>query len=65
MMIKDLEMNEDLTITELSRVIGGMKWVPNTKNNDVIDARGGQKEILGITFTLDINGNISGISGAS
>ena len=62
MMIKDLEMSEDLTSAELSRVSGGMKWERNTKNDDVIDARGGQIEILGFTFTLDSKGNISSVS---
>ncbi len=65
MMINDLETNEDMTSAELSRVSGGMKWVRNTQNDDVIDARGGQIEIMGITFTKDIHGNISGVSGVS
>jgi hypothetical protein len=54
--------DRELTSDELDKVGGGMKWVPGTKNPDVIDARGGQVKILGITFTLDVNGNISSIS---
>ena len=55
-------MNNDirtLTVDQLYTVSGAMKWTPNTKNDDVIDARGGQITVLGWTITLDIHGNIS------
>jgi hypothetical protein len=51
----------ELTTDELDAVSGGFK-TQATKNDDVIDARGGQVKILGLTITLDINGNPSGIS---
>ena len=53
--------NRELNTTELDAVSGGMKWTPGTKNDDVIDARGGQLQILGWTITLDIKGNISSV----
>ena len=62
MMIKDLEMSEDLTSDELSRVIGGLKWDRNTENKDVIDARGGQATIGWLSVTFDINGKVSSLS---
>ena len=51
----------ELDSTELDAVSGGMKWTP-VKNDDVIDARGGQISILGFTITLDIKGNPSSIT---
>jgi len=36
-----------------------MKWNPNTKNDDVIDARGGQITFWGFSVTFDVGGNIS------
>ena len=51
--------NRELNASELDAANGGMKWTPGTKNPDVIDARGGQFSILGITFTFDIKGNAS------
>ena len=48
----------ELATTELDAVSGGMKWTP-VKNDDVIDARGGQISIFGWTYTLDVKGNIS------
>lgn len=48
-----------LAADETVAVGGGMKWTRGTKNPDVIDARGGSFTSLGITFTKDINGNIS------
>ena len=53
--------NRELNASELDAVSGGMKWTPGTKNPDVIDARGGQFSFLGLTFTLDIKGNISSV----
>jgi bacteriocin-like protein len=53
----------ELNIDELDAVSGGMKTQPNTQNNDVIDARGGQFNLLGlVTITLDIKGNPSSIT---
>lgn len=51
----------ELELTELNAVSGGMKWSP-VKNDDVIDARGGQVQILGFNITFDVKGNISSIS---
>jgi len=51
----------ELDSTALDAVSGGMKWTP-VKNDDVIDARGGQVSILGFTITLDIKGNPSSIT---
>ena len=52
----------ELNIAALDAVSGGFKWQPNTKNDNVIDARGGQIKILGFAITLDIKGNPSSIS---
>jgi hypothetical protein len=52
----------ELDVTELNAVSGGMKWTPGTKNDDVIDARGGQIQILGFNITFDVKGNISSVS---
>jgi hypothetical protein len=51
----------ELETTELDAVSGGMKWTP-VKNDDVIDARGGQFSIFGWTFTLDAGGKISSVT---
>ena len=51
----------ELDSTELDAVSAGMKWTP-VKNDDVIDARGGQVSIFGWTITLDVKGNISSVS---
>jgi len=51
----------ELDTTELDAVSGGMKWTP-VKNDDVIDARGGQVNIFGWTFTLDVKGHVSSVS---
>jgi len=48
-----------LSAEELDFVSGGMKWDHNYVSKDVIDARGGQFQMLGWTFTLDVNGNVS------
>ena len=62
MELADAADQRELTSDELDRVNGGMKYERNTQNPDVIDARGGQVKILGLTFTLDVNGKISSIS---
>jgi hypothetical protein len=54
----------DLANDELEQVSGGMKWTRGTKNPDVIDARGGTIRMGAITFTLDINGDVSSIGGS-
>jgi len=62
MQIDNRELNaSELDARELDAANGGMKWTPGTKNPDVIDARGGQFSSLGLTFTLDIKGNVSSI----
>ena len=50
----------EFDIAELEAVAGGMKVTPGYRSDDVIDARGGQFSFLGITFTRDIRGNLSG-----
>lgn len=55
--------NRALNTTDLDAVSGGMKWTPGTKNDDVIDARGGQFKIMGWTVTLDGDGHISSVTG--
>jgi hypothetical protein len=55
-------MNNDireLDTAELEAVSGGMKWNPNTKNDDVIDARGGSISLFGYRVTFDKGGAIS------
>ncbi len=52
----------ELSANELDAISGGLKYQPNTKNDDVIDARGGQIEVFGFKITLDIQGNPSSIS---
>jgi hypothetical protein len=52
----------ELRKSEIDVVAGGMKWTRGTDNTDVIDARGGSIKVLGITITMDVNGNISSIS---
>jgi hypothetical protein len=47
--------------TELDRVSGGMKWDHNYTSKDVIDARGGQLTVWGVTLTFDVNGKVSSI----
>jgi hypothetical protein len=48
----------ELKLDRLDQVSGGMKWTP-VKNDDVIDARGGQWHFLCFNFTFDINGRMS------
>jgi hypothetical protein len=52
----------ELDNTALDAVSGGMKWTPGTKNDDVIDARGGQISIFGFNITFDVKGNISSVT---
>jgi hypothetical protein len=52
----------ELSLEEISTVSGGMKWDRNHVSNDVIDARGGQFTALGLTFTVDLEGNITSIT---
>lgn len=54
--------DHELNLDRLDAVAGGMKWTPGTKNDDVIDARGGQIKIFGFTVTFDIKGNTSSIT---
>ena len=35
---------------------------PGIKNDDVIDARGGQFSIFGFEVTLDVNGKVSSVT---
>lgn len=46
----------ELELCELDAVGGGMKWTP-VRNDDVIDARGGQLSFLGFNITFDVKGN--------
>jgi len=48
----------ELELCELDAASGGMKWTP-VKNDDVIDARGGQITFWGFSVTFDVGGNIS------
>ena len=56
------EICSELALDDLGAVSGGMKYQPNTKNDDVVDARGGQIEIFGFKITLDIHGDPSSVS---
>jgi hypothetical protein len=51
-----------LDIGEINTVSGGMKWDRNYVSKDVIDARGGQFTALGLTFTVDLEGNITSVT---
>ena len=62
MEIRDLTQALELTPAERGRVSGGLKYDHNYVNPDVIDARGGQVQFLGLTFTVDVNGKVSSIS---
>ncbi|MGH6712500.1 MAG: hypothetical protein ACREEK_26500 [Bradyrhizobium sp.] len=53
--------NRELKTSELDAVNGGMKWTRGTANADVIDARGGQFNFLGLHMTFDVKGNVSSI----
>ena len=52
----------ELNAADLEAVSGGMKWTPGTKNDDVIDARGGQVKIFGFEITFDVNGKVSSVT---
>jgi hypothetical protein len=58
----DLASAVALSDTDIDLVRGGMKWDRNHKSKDVIDARGGQIQTPIGTFTLDVNGTISGFT---
>ena len=60
-----LPQGVELTDEDLAHASGGLKYTPGTKNDNVVDARGGQFEILGLTFTLNRAGTISSINGKS
>jgi len=51
-----------LSAEELDHVSGGFKTDPNYVSKNVIDARGGQAQLLWWTFTFDVNGKVSSIS---
>jgi len=52
---------EPLSDHDLAAVAGGMKWTP-IKNDEVIDARGGQMQVMFWNVTFDVNGNPSSIT---
>jgi hypothetical protein len=60
-----LPQGVELSDDDVAHVTGGMKYTPGTRNDDVIDARGGQFEIFGVKFTLNQGGTISSINGKS
>jgi hypothetical protein len=62
MEIRNLTLATELTPAARSRVSGGMKYDHTYVSPDVIDARGGSFEFLGLTYTFDVNGKISSIS---
>jgi hypothetical protein len=57
---RELSANE-LNASELDAVNGGMKWTRGTANADVIDARGGQLNFLGLHMTFGVGGNVTSI----
>jgi hypothetical protein len=58
----DMNSNSsELGISELDAASGGMKWTP-VKNDDVIDARGGQISLFGFSITFDVKGNVSSVT---
>jgi hypothetical protein len=56
-----MQTERQLELTDLEQVNGGMKWTPGTRNDDVIDARGGSFSFFGLTFTFDRGGGLSSI----
>ena len=54
--------NEQLEITDLEEVSGGMKWERGHKSPYVVDARGGMFTFLGTTITFDRSGRPSSIT---
>jgi hypothetical protein len=63
--VRDGSEATELSDAELASAAGGMKYTKGTSNAHVIDARGGQFQILGVTFTRDKSGNISSVNGTS
>jgi hypothetical protein len=54
-----------LSDEQLGHLSGGMIWDHNYVNPEVIDARGGGFNILGLVYvTLDVNGKISSVGPA-
>jgi hypothetical protein len=53
--------SSELSTRELDAVNGGMKWTAGTANGDVIDARGGQLNFLGLHMTFSVGGNVTSI----
>ncbi len=49
---------------ELDAVSGGIKIPPNYQSPNVIDERGGQITVWGVTFGFDVNGNLSSVTPA-
>ena len=41
-----------------------MKWGKGYRSKDVIDARGGQMQLMGVEFTFNVEGTISSINGS-
>ena len=50
----------ELNANELDAVSGGMTVTKGYRSADVIDGRGGDISIAGVTITLDNKGHISG-----
>lgn len=61
-MRSSIQHAEILSDGDLDLVSGGMKWTPGTKNSDVVDARGGQAQVLFWNITFDVNGKVSSIT---
>jgi hypothetical protein len=53
---------KELLADELDVVSGGMKYDPNHVSPDVIDARGGQVTVYGLTFTYGANGQVTSVT---
>jgi hypothetical protein len=52
----------ELSIEQMVIAAGGMKWDRNHVSPNVIDARGGQMDVLFWNVTFDINGKVSSIT---
>jgi len=52
----------ELNVEQLAIAAGGMKWDRNHVSPNVIDARGGQMQVLFWNVTFDINGKVSSIT---
>ena len=57
-----IQAAEILSNGDLDHVVGGMKWTPGTKNPDVIDARGGQVQVLFWNITFRRERKVSSIT---